>query len=104
MREGGTGSPAPAVVRRPIIDHLARARFDDPLAIRLRTSYLGNRSARIEYLVDNVDNGLRPAVAETVIVCVEVSTLRSIPWRVIWRERVQEFKPENLQVARMTNA
>ncbi len=98
MMEGGTRSPAQAVVRRTIIDHLAPARFDDPLAIRVRTSYLGNRSARIEYLVDNVDNGLRPVVAETVIVCVEMSTLRSIPWPEIWRARVQEFEAENLQV------
>jgi acyl-CoA thioesterase FadM len=85
-------------VRRNIIDYLAPARFDDPLAIRVRTSYLGHRSARIEYLVDNIDNGLRPVVAETVIVCVEMSTLRSIPWPEIWRTRVQEFEAENLQI------
>ena len=98
MMEGGTRSPAQAVVRRTIIDHLAPARFDDPLAIRVRTSYLGNRSARIEYLVDNVDNGLRPVVAETVIVCVEMSSMQSIPWPEVWRDRILEFEGENLQI------
>jgi len=98
MMEGGTRSPVQAVVRRTIIDYLAPARFDDPLAIRVRTSYLGNRSARIEYLVDNIDNGLRPVIAETVIVCVEMSTLRSIPWPEIWRARVSEFEGEHLQI------
>ena len=98
MMEGGTRAPAQAVVRRTVIDYLAPARFDDPLAIRVRTSYLGNRSARLEYLVDNVENGLRPVVAETVIVCVEMSTLRSILWPEIWRARIQEFEGENLQV------
>jgi acyl-CoA thioester hydrolase len=98
MMEGGTRAPVQAVVRRSVIDYLAPARFDDPLAIRVRTSYLGNRSARIDYVVDNIDNGLRPVIAHTIIVCVEMASLRSIPWPEIWRVRVQEFEGEMLQV------
>jgi len=98
MMEGGTRAPVQAVVRRAVVDYLAPARFDDPLAIRVRTSHLGNRSARVDYLVDNLDNGLRPLIAHTILVCVEMSTVRSIPWPEIWRLRVQEFEGETLQV------
>jgi acyl-CoA thioester hydrolase len=98
MMEGGTRSPVQAVVRRATVDYLAPARFDDPLALRVRTAYLGHRSARIEYLSDNIENGLRLVVAETVIVCVEMATLQSMAWPEIWRVRVQEFEGENLQV------
>jgi acyl-CoA thioesterase FadM len=64
----------------------------------VRTAYLGGRSARLEYVVDNVETGLRPLVGETVLVCVEMSSMRSIPWPQVWRERIHEFEGENLQV------
>jgi len=98
MLEGGSRTPVQAVVRRAVVDYLAPARFDDPLAIRVRTAQLGNRSARLEYIVDNVETGLRPVVGETVLVCVEMSTLRSMPWPEIWRQRVVELEGENVQV------
>jgi acyl-CoA thioester hydrolase len=98
MMEGGTRAPVQAVVRRTVIDYLAPARFDDPLAIRVRTAQMGNRSARIEYLVDNVETELRPVVAETVVVCVELATMRSFPWPEVWRERIREFEGEDLLV------
>ncbi len=98
MLEGGTRTPVQAVVRRAVVDYLAPARFDDPLAIRVRTANLGNRSARLEYLVDNIETGLRPVLGETVIVCVEMATMKSMPWPEFWRDRVQEFEGENLQV------
>jgi acyl-CoA thioester hydrolase len=98
MLEGGARSPVQAVVRRSVVEHLAPARFDDPLVIRVRTSYLGNRSARLDYVVDNIETGLRPLIAETVIVCVELSSLRSLPWPEVWRQRVRELEGTNLQV------
>jgi acyl-CoA thioester hydrolase len=97
MMEGGTRAPVQAVVRKAVIDFLAPARFDDPLAIRVRTAHIGNKSARFEYLVDNVETGLRPVVAETVVVCVEMATMRSFPWPEVWRERIKEFEGEDLQ-------
>lgn len=97
MMEGGTRSPAQPMVRRSVVDHLAPARFDDALAIRVRTAYLGGRSARIEYVVDNIENGLRPVVGETLLVCVEMSTMRSVAWPQVWRDRISEFEGENLQ-------
>jgi len=87
-----------AVVRRGVVDYLAPARFDDALAIRVRTAHLGNRSARLEYIVDNIDTGLRPVTAETVIVCVEMATMRSIAWPEFWRQRVMELEGENVRV------
>ena len=98
MMEGGTRSPVQAIVRKSVVDHLAPARFDDALAIRVRVAYLGGRSARFEYLVDNIDNGLRPVVGETLVVCVEMSTMRSITWPEVWRDRIGEFEGEHLQV------
>ncbi len=94
----GSRAPVQIVVRRAVIDFLAPARFDDALAIRVRTSRLGNRSARLEYIVDNVDTGLRPVVAETVIVCVELATMRSMPWPEFWRQRVLEIEGENVRL------
>jgi YbgC/YbaW family acyl-CoA thioester hydrolase len=98
MMEGGARSPVQALVRRSVLEHLAPARFDDPLVIRVRTAYLGNRSAKLDYVVDNVETGLRPLIAETVIVCVELSTLRSMPWPEVWRRRVRELEGTNLQI------
>jgi len=98
MLEGGSRAPVQAVVRRAVIDYLAPARFDDALAIRVRTAQLGNRSARMEYIVDNVETGLRPVVAETVLVCVELATMRSMAWPEIWRQRVTEVEGENLRL------
>jgi YbgC/YbaW family acyl-CoA thioester hydrolase len=96
LLEGGARMPVQAIVRRSVIDHLSPARFDDPLAIRVRTARLGLRSAKMETIVDNVETGLRPVVAETVIVCVEMGTLRSTPWPEFWRNRVREFEGENV--------
>ena len=98
MLEGGTRSPVQAVVRRSVVDFLAPARFDDPLAIRVRTAYLGTSSAKLEYVVDNVESGLRPVIGETVIVCVELANLRSMPWPQIWRDRIHELEGEALRV------
>jgi acyl-CoA thioester hydrolase len=86
------------VVRRAVVDFLAPARFDDALSIRVRTAHLGNRSARLEYIVDNSQTGLRPVVAETVLACVEISSMRSMPWPQFWRQRVMEFEGENLRI------
>ena len=98
MLEGGARSPVQAVVRRSAVEHLAPARFDDPLAIRVRTSYLGGTSAKLDYVVDNLETGLRPLIAETVIVCVELPALRSLPWPEVWRQRVRELEGSNLQI------
>ena len=96
LLEGGNRAPVQAVIRRTVVDHLAPARFDDPLAIRVRTAQPGHRSARFEYIIDNIETGLRPVVGETVIVCVEIATFRSSPWPEFWRDRVREFEGENL--------
>jgi acyl-CoA thioester hydrolase len=96
--EGGSRAPVQAVVRRVLVDYLSPARFDDALAIRVRTAQLGNRSARLEYIVDNVDTGLRPVVGETLLVCVEMATMRSMPWPQVWRQRVLELEGENVQL------
>lgn len=98
MMEGGQGSPVQAVVRRSTVDFLSPARFDDPLLLRVRCAQLGERSARFEYLVENLDTGLRPLFGETTLVCIDVANFRSIPWPQVWRERVAALEQENLQI------
>jgi acyl-CoA thioester hydrolase len=100
LLEGGTRTPVQAVVRQAAIEYLAPARFDDPLSIRVRTAYLGTRSCRVEYLVDNVDTGLRCVAGQTVLVCLEMATFRSMPWPQVWRDRIAEFEGSNLSAQR----
>ena len=97
LLEGGR-APVQAIARRTVMDHLAPARFDDPLAIRVRIAEMSQRSAKMECIVDNIETGLRPLVAETVLICVEMSTFRSTPWPEFWRDRVRELEGENLIV------
>jgi len=73
MLEGGTRSPVQAVVRKCVIDYLTPARFDDPLAIRVRTAYRAGAARGFEYVVDNVENGMRPVIGQTTLVCVEMA-------------------------------
>jgi acyl-CoA thioester hydrolase len=100
LLEGGTRTPVQAVVRQAAIEYLAPARFDDPLSIKVRTSYMGTRSARLEYIVDNADTRLRCVVGQTLLVCLEMATFRSMPWPQIWRDRVSEFEGPNLSTSR----
>ena len=100
LLEGGARTPVQAVVRQAAIEYLAPARFDDPLSIRVRTAQIGNRSCRLEYLVDNVETRLRCVVGQTVLVCLEMATFRSMPWPQIWRDRVSEFEGPNLSTSR----
>ena len=96
LLEGGSRIPVQAVVRQAAIEYLAPARFDDALSIKVRTAYLGTRSCRLEYIVDNVESRLRCVVGQTVLVCLEMATFRSMPWPQVWRERVAQFEGENL--------
>ena len=100
LLEGGTRTPVQAIVRQAAIEYLAPARFDDPLSIKVRTAYMGTRSSRIEYIIDNVDTRLRCVVGQTLLVCLEMATFRSMPWPQIWRDRVSEFEGPNLSTSR----
>jgi acyl-CoA thioester hydrolase len=99
LLEGGTRTPVQAVVRQAAIEYLAPARFDDPLAIKVRTAHIGLRSCRVEYLVDNVESRLRCVAGQTVLVCLEMATFRSMPWPQIWRDRISEFEGPNLSTS-----
>ena len=93
----GMGAPVQAVVRTAAVEYLAPARFDESLLVRVRASYLGYRSCRFEYLVDNVDTGLRHVLGATLMVCVELKTFKGIPWPQVWRDRIGEFEGAELQ-------
>jgi acyl-CoA thioesterase FadM len=56
------------------------------------------RSAVLEYVVDNLETGLRPVVGETVLVCLDIAQFRSIAWPQVWRDRVAELEGEHLQI------
>jgi acyl-CoA thioester hydrolase len=93
--EGGGRAPIQLVVRRVGAEFLAPARFDDAIILRVRVAQLGNSSCRFEYLVDN-GAPLRLLVAETLMVCIEVESQRSIALPLILRERIAEYEAENL--------
>jgi len=97
--EGGK-TPVQIVVRRAVVEYVAPARFDDVVILKARCSYLGNSSARFEYLCDSAEK-LRFIVAETAVVCVDMATFRSTPWPQVFRERIQEFEGDGLQVGQL---
>jgi acyl-CoA thioester hydrolase len=97
LLEGGSRTPVQAVVRQAAVEYLAPARFDDPIVIRVRTSAISTRSSTVEYIVDNDETGLRCIVGQTVLVCLEMATFRSMPWPQVWRERIADFEGEHLR-------
>lgn len=98
LMEGGSRAPVQVVVRRSVVDFLAPARFDDPLVIRVRCSQIGNRSAKFETIIDNVETALRLLVAETVVVCLEMAHFKSAPWPRAFAERISELEGKNVQI------
>ena len=94
--EGGN-APVQAVVRTAAVEYMAPARFDDALLVRVRASYLGYRSCRFEYLVDNADSRLRHLVAETVMVCVQPPEFKVLPWPRVWRDRLADIEGDDLR-------
>lgn len=100
MMEGGGRSPVQAMVRNAAMEFLSPARFDDLLLIQVRCAQLGERSARLEYLADIPETGMRPLTAETTLVCVDLANFRSLAWPQVWRERVAELEGANLQLGR----
>ena len=91
----GAEAPVQILVRRVVIDHLAVARYDQPLLVRMRCARIGETSLQFAYLIDDAD-GLRMAVAETVMTCVELDPIRSMSWPFTIRERVLEFEGPSL--------
>jgi acyl-CoA thioester hydrolase len=99
LLEGGR-TPVQVMVRHASIEYLAPARFDDVVILKTRISYMGNSSARFEYLADSSER-VRYLVAETLVVCVDMANLRSIPWPAVFRERVREFEEDGLQIGQL---
>jgi|GEM_PF-1278789 len=97
--EGGS-APIQIVVRHTSVEHFAPAHFDELMMIKTRCSYLGNSSARFETLIDSAD-GLRFLVADSAVVCVEVSGFSSVSWPGVFRERVQAHEEDRLQIGQL---
>ena len=95
--EGGS-APVQALVRTCAVEYLASARFDDALLVRVRASYLGHRSCRFEFLVDNIDTAIRHLVGGVTLVCVQVSDRKTIAWPRVWTDRLAELEGETLRV------
>ena len=91
----GSDAPVQILVRKTTIDHLAVATYDIPIVVRMRCARIGETSLRFEYIIDDTE-GLRLALADTVMTCVELDPIRkmSIPFTI--RERVLEFEGESL--------
>ena len=92
--EGGD-APVQMLVRQVNIEHLAVVRHEQPIIVRLRCGRIGETSMRFEYVVEDAD-GLRLAIAQTVMSCVELDPIRSMSWPFTIRERVLEFEGPSL--------
>ncbi len=99
LLEGGR-TPVQVMVRRASLEYLASARFDDVVILKTRIAYIGNTSARFEYLADSAER-VRYVVAETLVVCVDLANQRSTPWPGVFRERVREFEEDGLQIGQL---
>ena len=95
--EGGS-APVQALVRTCAVEYLASARFDDALLVRVRASYLGHRSCRFEFLVDNIDTSIRHLAAGVTLVCVQAADRKAIAWPRVWIDRLAELEGTNLKV------
>ena len=91
-------APVQALVRTCAVEYLASARFDDALLVRVRASYLGHRSCRFEFLVDNIDTSIRHLAAGVTLVCVQAADRKAIAWPRVWIDRLAELEGTNLKV------
>lgn len=92
--EGGE-APVQILVRQVTIEHLAVARHEQPIIVRMRCGRIGETSLRFEYVVEDAE-GLRLAIAQTVMSCVELDPIRPMSWPFTIRERVLEFEGPSL--------
>jgi acyl-CoA thioester hydrolase len=71
--------------------YAAPAYLGETVTVRVRVSYLGNKSFHFEYLLET-ERG-RIATGRTIQVCYDYARQQSIPMPGAWRERILAYEP-----------
>ncbi len=71
--------------REPIV-------LGEPIRVGVKTTHIGTKSVKLEYSVENPDNGVVKATAETVLVAYDNRQLKSIVVPQEWRQKIETFE------------
>jgi acyl-CoA thioester hydrolase len=74
------------------ISYLAPITLMEELRVGVRTVRLGNKSIRMEYLIENPSTGQAKARAEVVMVAYDYHRQVSVPLSPQWRETIAAFE------------
>jgi acyl-CoA thioester hydrolase len=74
----------------------APVEFGTPVQVGVRMAHLGNKSLKVEQVVENSRNGEVYAIGEVVLVAYDYRTRQTIPIPEEWRKVITDF--ENLGV------
>lgn len=80
------------VVASQHIDYLAPIRFGQAVRVGLGVRYMGNKSMRFRFRVEEGTTEQALARGEVVMVAYDPQTERSIPIPVDWREKIETFE------------
>lgn len=80
------------ILARVEMDYKAPILLTDQVEVGLRTSYLGNKSLKMEYLVRECNTGQVFAEATTVQVAYDYQQGITIPLRDSWREVIKKYE------------
>jgi len=86
------------VMRASTVEYFAPARFDDLLEIFVRLRRIGRTSATFECAAHNEDDLLMVTALQTLVL-VDLDERRAAPIPDAYRERVQAFEGEDLELA-----
>lgn len=64
----------------------------DKVRVGIRTGQIGNKSLRLDYVIDESDTGKVFATAESVLVAFDYRQNSSIPVPAEWRARIRAFE------------
>lgn len=74
----------------------APVEFGTPVRVGVRIAHLGNKSLRVEQVVEDASNGNVFAIGNVVLVAYDYRIKQSIPIPTEWRKTIIQF--ENLEV------
>ena len=86
------------VMRALDVDYLAPARFDDLLEIFVRLSRIGRTSVTYEFAAHRVEDDLLMVTARQTLVLVDLDERRAHPIPDSFRERMQAFEGQSLEL------
>ena len=71
--------------REPIV-------LGEPIKVGVKTTRIGTKSVKLDYIVENPDSGALKATADTVLVAYDNRNLKSIVVPQAWRQKFETFE------------